>query len=252
MYISLYNYYMVKEEVLINEEISEAEINRKNKPRLRKAFSVTWTILLVTAIVVSLFVTYVDLTYTPVYVDGPSMQPTLNDFHHRYYEFGLMDERPKARNNIKRGDIVVFRRNGINIIKRVIALPLETIQIIDNPTGDEVFITLPEATEKFKLDEPYLSTSNRYTTATYLNDSSPKYENGLKEPLTLEEKTYYLMGDNRANSSDSRAIGPVHFDNISGKLVVIQGYTENVEVSESGKVKFIGQHYYVLWKWRYY
>ena len=59
------------------------------------------------------------------------------------------------------------------------------------------------------------------------------------------------MGDNRANSSDSRAIGPVHFDNISGKLVVIQGYTENVEVSESG-VKFIGQHYYVLWKWRYY
>ena len=63
MYISLYNYYMVKEEVLINEEISEAEINRKNKPRLRKALSVTWTILLVTAIVVSLFVTYVDLTF---------------------------------------------------------------------------------------------------------------------------------------------------------------------------------------------
>lgn len=243
---------MVKEEAVGANEITDQEIDKKNKPRLRKALSITWTILLVTAIVVALFVTYVDLTFTPVYVDGPSMQPTLNNFHQRYYEFGLMDEREKARNNLERGDIVVFRKGDINIIKRVIALPYETIQIIDNPTGDEVYITLPESNEAFKLDEPYLSVNNRYTTATYLNDSTPNYENGLRDPLTLGEKSYYLMGDNRANSSDSRMSGPVHFDDISGKLVVIQGYTESVQVSESGKVKFIGQHYYVLWKWRYY
>lgn len=243
---------MVREEALSGEEISEQEINKKNKPRLKKALSVTVTVLLVLAIVVSIFVTYVDVTYTPVYVDGQSMQPTLNDFDKNYYEFGLMDERTKTRNKIKRGDIVVFHRSGIYIIKRVIALPFETIQIIDNPEGDEVYITLKDEGEKFLLDEPYLASHNRYATANYLTSSNPRYDTGMKDPLTLAENTYYLMGDNRANSSDSRAIGPVHFDSINGKLVVIQGYTEDVTTDEHGTVKFINQHYYALWKWRYY
>mgnify|MGYP002152471342 CR=1 FL=1 len=243
---------MVKEEALGSDEINEEQINEKLKPRRRKILNIVWTVLLIVVTLIAIPVTYVDLTYTPVYIDGQSMAPTLNDFENNsFVEFGLMDERDKTLKGIKRGDIIVFDRNGGGetpnlLIKRVIALPLETILITDHGNGDIVEITTAAGTT-IRLDESYLKGTAPYYTAQASDNG-----NGIKTPLTLGANEYYLMGDNRGNSYDSRRLGGIMYDYIHGKLVVVQGYAEGVKISASGKTELVNRHYYLMWNWRYY
>lgn len=253
MYITLYNVNMVKEEVIKVNEITNEEIEKKLKPKRRKIVNVLWTIFLITAALIAIPMTYVDLTFRPVYIDGISMAPTLNNFtNHTYVEFGLMDERPRTKQKIDRGDIIVFDRNTSGegapdlLIKRVIALPNETILINDNVEGDRVYIT-PPAAPQFLLEEPYLKGSASYSTAAP-ND----FGNGVHIPLTLGDNDYFLMGDNRGNSHDSRKLGPIDFDFIRGRLLVIQGYAEGVKIGSDGKTELLHRHYYQIWNWRYY
>jgi len=243
---------MVKEEAVGAKEITEQEINNKLKPRRRKVINTLWTVLLIVITLIAIPVAYVDIVYTPVYIDGQSMAPTLNNFDNSsFVEFGLMDQRLNTKKKIKRGDIIVFDRNGGTatpslLIKRVVALPNETILITDKGNGDEVSITTTKG-ETLLLPEKYLSNIARYYTATS-SDSG----NGIGIPLTLGENEYYLMGDNRGNSYDSRRLGGVSFTNIRGKLVVVQGYAEDTKALPSGKTELVKRHYYVMWKWRYY
>lgn len=254
MYISLYNNIdMVTEEAIRVNEITEEEINLKTKPKLRKALNALWTSLLVVAVVVAIPVTYVDIVYTAVYIDGQSMAPTLNNgfAYSTHVEFGLMDERPKTRQKLKRGDIIVFDKNGsVNgnpelLIKRVIALPLETILITNDQNADTVTITNSDG-EITTLVEDYLTDTNKQNTA-----KDGQSGNGVSVPLTLGENEYYLMGDNRANSHDSRDLGAIASTKIRGKLVVIQGYAEDV-ITKDGKLELVKRHYYLMWKWRFY
>ena len=94
----------------------------------------------------------------------------------------------------KRGDIVVFhfpQNPNRNFIKRVIALPGEKVTI----EGGTIYINSKQ------LDEPYLK-------------NSPSNESVSFQVLTKDE--YFVMGDNRAFSNDSRHWGPVPLDNIIG------------------------------------
>ncbi len=81
------------------------------------------------------------------------------------------------------------------VIKRVIGLPGETIEIIDN----QLYI------DGVPLDEPYLGPESRMANFG---------------PVTVEAGTYFLMGDNRARSSDSRRIGAVSEKDIIGRAFV--------------------------------
>jgi signal peptidase I len=86
-----------------------------------------------------------------------------------------------------------------DFIKRVIALPGETIRVDGR---GRVFITPAGGSEPFRLREPYLAgerDQNRYG------------------PFTVPTDSYFVMGDNRAHSSDSRVRGPVHREDIIGK-----------------------------------
>lgn len=90
-----------------------------------------------------------------------------------------------------------------DFIKRVIGLPGETIEVTD----EGVFITPPEG-ERFKLQEPYIF-------------DQEAQGSGL-EPFVVPEDHYFVMGDNRANSSDSRtSLGPIARDDIIGKAFVL-------------------------------
>ncbi len=81
-------------------------------------------------------------------------------------------------------------------IKRVIGLPGETVQIIDS----DIYINGE------KLDENY--------------GKEPIEETGIAAvPIVLGEDEYFVLGDNRGNSTDSREIGPVKIKNIAGKVV---------------------------------
>lgn len=132
---------------------------------------------------------------TAVVVQGRSMIPTLQDGE-RYFlnRWTFLLREPR------RGDLVVIRDAGHNdfAVKRIVGLPHETMNIKDG----QVFI----GNKKFK--EPYLIPG----TKTY----APKISN-LMVHLTHDQ--YFVMGDNRGNSEDSRYYGPLKRDQIVGLLV---------------------------------
>ncbi len=102
--------------------------------------------------------------------------------------------------NIARGDLVVFRYPedpDVDFVKRVIALPGETIEIANK----RVWI------DGRQLEEPYL----------FRNDKERVWRRDDFGPLTLEDDEFFVMGDNRDESNDSRYWGPVPRRLIQGR-----------------------------------
>lgn len=125
---------------------------------------------------------------TPIRVNGSSMYPTLKD-----KEIMILNKIGKTVNGIDRFDIVVLKEEDY-LIKRVIALPGEKISC---------------------------QNGNIYINGKKLKD---KYGSGLTsdfEPIEVPKDSYFVMGDNRENSKDSRYIGPINKKEIKGKTSFI-------------------------------
>jgi signal peptidase I len=132
---------------------------------------------------------------SPFVVDGESMHPTFENL-----DYLVVDELLYRFTSTARGDVIVFRYPGnpsIFYIKRIIGLPGETVSI----KSGVVTIIKPNG-ESMSLTEPYIVNED----ATYTKDVS----------LTTDE--YFVMGDNRPNSSDSRVWGPLPRKNIIGRV----------------------------------
>lgn len=149
------------------------------------------------AISVALAVILIVFIYQPVKVEGTSMMPGLTDQERIFvnkYEYRL------SPNNIHRGDLVVFhypREPRESYIKRIVGLPRDTVEILD---GD-VYVN------NQKLPEPYVADEFRD------RDSMP--------PLTVPPDDYFVLGDHRNSSSDSRSWGFVGRSAIYGKAVLV-------------------------------
>ncbi len=143
----------------------------------------------------------------PFYVKGASMEPSFYD-----HEYLIIDEISYRFREPQRGDIIVFRypQNPQEyFIKRLIGLPGEKVQLKD---GD-VYLYNQQSPDGFKLNEPYLSPG----TKTY----------GFNEEiLSLGRDEFYLLGDNRNSSKDSRSFGPVNKSFIIGR-VLFRGWPVN-------------------------
>ena len=127
-------------------------------------------------------------------VSGSSMETTLSDKDQL-----IVDKMTYRFRDPKRYDIVVFPyqyQDNTYYIKRIIGLPGETVQILSGM----VYI------DGMRLDEHY---------------GNEMMENpGIaEEPLTLDENEYFVLGDNRNNSSDSRAsdVGLIHRKDLIGR-----------------------------------
>ncbi len=133
----------------------------------------------------------------PFVVSGNSMYPT---FHNG--EYLIVNELAKYVGDYQRGDVVILRYPNDPtkfFIKRVIGLPGETITIANGV----VSITSPTQKTPLVLTEPYVKNAKV--------DSSAR---------TLDAEEYFVMGDNRAQSSDSRIWGPVPKRLMDGKALV--------------------------------
>lgn len=161
-------------------------MEKKNKSIIKEILSYVFIILLV--IVIRVFI------FDPVRVDGPSMNNTLEDG-----QVLILNKFIYRKEDIKRYDIVVIKRdNGEKIIKRVIGLPNETIEIKDN----KVY-----ANGKL-LDSSFTSS---------ISEDFDISEVGFEK---VPGDSYFVLGDNREISLDSRVLGPIRKEKILGKASI--------------------------------
>ncbi len=152
-----------------------------------------WIVSIAIAVVLAFFIRYfiVELYL----VDGPSMRPTLQSAERLVVNKFIYRFRPPER-----GEILVFRYPrdpSRDFIKRVIAVPGDTIEIRDG----RVYVNAA------LLNEPYILSKTR----------------GNYPLATVPDGHIFVMGDNRNNSEDSRFadVGFVPFDLIKGKAMLV-------------------------------
>ena len=140
--------------------------------------------------------------FQPFIVKGSSMEP-----NYRSGDYLIIDELSYRLRDPQRGEVIVFEYPldpTSKYIKRIIGLPGETIEINDG----KIFIKKDE--NEFVVDESiYLSES----------DLEKWTINNNKDPITLKENEYFVMGDNRNYSSDSRRWGVLPRENITGRMM---------------------------------
>ena len=154
---------------------------------------VEWLKTIIFALLIAFLVR--NYLFQPYRVQMGSMQPTLHN-----NDLIMVNKIVYRINPPKRGDIVVFNPPGntsnIHYIKRVIGLPGESIEV----KNGKVFINQTE------LIEPYLSQID-----------TP----GMVGPVVLGENEFFVLGDHRNNSMDSRDFGAITKDHIHGKTMFV-------------------------------
>ena len=171
------------------------------------------------SILLCLFLSFVNIFCEKVVVIGTSMYSTL-----REGELGLLIKK-EISPAIEREDIIVFTKlrgnETINVVKRVIGLPGETIEIKED---GQIYINNKVISQDF-LDGYQLSKTYVGLDSSYMK-------------VTLKEDEYYVLGDNRFNSQDSRYDGPVKRKDILGKLIFTYAqYKEFDSSTEKGEDK---------------
>ncbi|MFA6338740.1 MAG: signal peptidase I [Candidatus Paceibacterota bacterium] len=133
----------------------------------------------------------------PFIVSGTSMFPSFNTG-----EYIIVDQLTYRFEQPERGDVIIFKYpkdTSRDFIKRIIGLPGETVVV----NTDSIIIKNSEHPDGFKLEEPYVVDSQGLT---------------LETKLATDE--YFVMGDNRPVSSDSRIWGPLNKKYIIGRALV--------------------------------
>lgn len=161
---------------------------------MKNTFTFIWEVGKILLIAFAIVIALRLFVFQPFLVRGSSMEP---NFHN--LDYLIVDEISYRFHEPNRGDVIVFKypnEPSQKYIKRIIGLPGETIQISDG----KIFISKDGKT--INPEEQYLET--RQTSGS------------VKE--TLEENEYFVMGDNRSHSADSRQWGDLPRENIIGKV----------------------------------
>lgn len=193
----------------------DIEIQRLQRESRRGLWSESLKLLRDVFLIVVVFILFGVFIAQPVVVEGTSMVPQLHDGERLlvnkliYYKIKSV-----SWGHIERGDIVVFwypNDPDKSYVKRVIGLPGESVEV----RSGKVFINGKE------LNEPYLDAEH--------NKNLPNYT--TKE---IDKHYYFVMGDNRDNSSDSRIWGFVPEKYIYGKAFFRYWSPSNIGFIEHG------------------
>jgi signal peptidase I len=169
------------------------EQQEKPASKARIVVNVMWELVITVlpALLVALFIN-VFVAEAALVEYGPSMQPNL------YRGYRVMTEKISYLVHLpRRGDVVVADRPGneVSLIKRVVALPGETVEVRNGHT----FINGQQ------IEEPWVT-----------HFGGPNYP-----PTVVPPDHVFILGDNRSNSRDSRSIGPVSVDTIKGHVWLV-------------------------------
>jgi signal peptidase I len=159
------------------------------------------------AIMTMLLFILVHLVVQNYYVNGPSMRPTLHTS-----EYILVDKAQYLFSHPQRGDVIVFEfplDTSVDYVKRVIGVPGDTVAVGEDGQVSVNGVAIKEPYVK-DLDNPY-------------------------EPNTwvLKANQYFVLGDNRGDSSDSRDWGPVPAQDIIGKAILVYWPFNDAHVLEN-------------------
>lgn len=124
-------------------------------------------------------------------VDGNSMQPTLKDNDIILYY--------KSKKNIKRFDIIIFKRNNNLFIKRVIGLPGDSIKYIDNT----LYVNDNPIEENFQK-----SITNDFNISDITSSD------------VIPNNKLFVLGDNRLFSTDGRSFGFIDINDVNGIMII--------------------------------
>ena len=185
-----------KQEVF--EETEKETTGRKNKEK--KSLPIALQLVLLVVMVVVL-----RNVMGTVLVKGSSMEPNFN-----HGDLVFINKLSTSVGSPDYGDVVICKLeegSGYeNIIKRVIGLPGDEIDIVENEDDEDVYdlYVNGEYIEEDFLGEPMMTDGN------------------IEYPFEVPENRYFVMGDNRNESLDSRreSVGAIHKDDLMGKVVL--------------------------------
>ncbi len=155
---------------------------------IKRAVAAFFDFLQGIVVVLALLVMVYLFIMSPQEINGESMEP---NFHNG--EFILTNKIMYKFRVPARGDVVIFKSPpdpNIDYIKRIIGLPGDTVSVQDNA----MYVNGQ------KVNEPYLAPNTPIFGGTYLAEG---------QSIVVPQDSYFMMGDNRAHSSDSREFGPV-------------------------------------------
>lgn len=184
---------------------------------------VEWLLVVFLALVVAVLAK--EFVVQAFWIPSESMETTVN-----VGDRVLVNKLSYQFNDVRRGDLVVFSKvegtqsDTEDLIKRTVALPGETIEL---RADGRLWIWGPGETpnDALLLDEPYLDVQNALLNAPSPTDApsaSIWHENCVNDGsnlarCTLDDNSFFMMGDNRSSSLDSRGFGPVPEDNLIGR-----------------------------------
>lgn len=188
----------------LDRSLSEEDVPRNPGSRLARTIG-EWVAVVAIAIVAALVIRL--FLFQQYYIDGPSMEATLQP-----QDRVLVNKLSYRLHDVNRGDVVVFDRvtspdRHDDLIKRVIALPGETLEI----RSCVVYI------DGVRLEEPYLDDEVQSRIDPVARCGSHTDATALIVP----DDMVFVMGDNRLQSFDSRDFGPIEADKIRGRAFVV-------------------------------
>lgn len=179
-------------------------------------------------IIVALFI--ISFTVQPFRIPSPSMEPALlvGDFILVDKETGRAPDLPLAPTPVRRGDVVVFHfpvDPSVHLVKRIVGLPGERIRmragqvyINDAPLREPYAAYRPSRPDSFRDNFPYTRSTDPDVNAHWWIEMQRLLDHG---DLRIPAGCYFVLGDNRNNSEDSRYWGLVPASAIVGRPLVV-------------------------------
>ena len=184
-------------------EAVRSDLSQKQRSQMRAIWE--WVFVVVVAISAAMLIRV--FLFQQYYIDGPSMQTTLMP-----EDRVLVNKMSNKLHDIHRGDVIVFDRvtNEVqhdDLIKRVLGLPGETLEI----RSCIVYI------DGVQVNEPYLNPEQ----TSQVEPSARCGSHTDMAPIVVPEEMVFVMGDNRVQSFDSRDFGPIDSDKVRGRAFVV-------------------------------